>query len=660
MSMNTPIGNITQTTTPIKDFKELEEMQIEQYLLGIDSNVVGNGSKISLENLINSSISTDNGNVLEQGIDGKLYVETPENITGDLSDLSTTDKSSLVSAINEIFSNIRASKGYIDEGELLTDSEGLADVKNYAHSTFDLSKFTVVGSPVITDDGIASGFSASNYVTAPLTINPTNTYKIYLDIPFDSDISSGSGYYFRLENSVIELYNATDGTVQLYYRKSDGTKSRLFSMNKVANTTFNVFVEFNLANLSVLIGYKKSNETNYTINTFTISNYYTLTNNINIGPNLFGSIDLKQFSITVNGVEVFSGNKTGIDTIKPDNYTVVGTPTISADGIASGFSGSDYLTTLTFNPSTKAWTIINSFTTGASVTGSNQHFLGTSANSVSAKINTNGHPVVYLSSNGTSDDIGTITGTYTFLANTKYYVKIDFTGSKYILSYSLDGKTYTETGTAITSSTAVYANSTLYIGKTSTGYPFDGSIDLNAFKIYVDGNIKWQACLKIPYTESKTGSKIVDSFYRDRVSSVYEQYGSAPYYTLDEVNNNFTLPMGELYGFIEKAKGNLSVPAYGNQHIGVTIPSDTFTYTCPDDGYIYCNNIQVSIGGGFELSILRNGQSSLLISFGGSSVDSSVQIPFIYPVKNGDIVQTLLSTVSETYPILYFVPKEGV
>ena len=52
-----------------------------------------------------------------------------------------------------------------------------------------------------------------------------------------------------------------------------------------------------------------------------------------LGTNFTGSIDLKQFSITVGGQEVFSGNKTGIDTIKPDNYTVVGTPTISADGI---------------------------------------------------------------------------------------------------------------------------------------------------------------------------------------------------------------------------------------------------------------------------------------------------------------------------------------
>ena len=56
-----------------------------------------------------------------------------------------------------------------------------------------------------------------------------------------------------------------------------------------------------------------------------------------------GSIDLKQFSITVDGKEVFSGNKTGLDVIKPDNYTVVGSPVISDDGVASGFSASNRL-----------------------------------------------------------------------------------------------------------------------------------------------------------------------------------------------------------------------------------------------------------------------------------------------------------------------------
>ena len=84
----------------------------------------------------------------------------------DLSNLSSTGENRL-----------HALKGYEDAGELLTDTEGLADVKSYAHSTFDLSKFTVTGTPTITDDGIASGFSSSNYITVS-TFPTLNNYTI--------------------------------------------------------------------------------------------------------------------------------------------------------------------------------------------------------------------------------------------------------------------------------------------------------------------------------------------------------------------------------------------------------------------------------------------------------------------------------------------------
>ena len=62
----------------------------------------------------------------------------------------------------------------------------------------------------------------------------------------------------------------------------------------------------------------------------------------------------------------------------------------------------------------------------------------------------------------------------------------------------------------------------------------DNTIDLNAFKIYVDGNLVYQPCLKIPYTQSKTGSKIVDDVYRERVQDMYEQCGYTHYYTLGD------------------------------------------------------------------------------------------------------------------------------
>lgn len=71
MSMNTPIGSITQTTA-IKDFVELENIDTQQYLLGINNIATGDGSKIKLEKILEDSISADTGNTLEIGSDNKL------------------------------------------------------------------------------------------------------------------------------------------------------------------------------------------------------------------------------------------------------------------------------------------------------------------------------------------------------------------------------------------------------------------------------------------------------------------------------------------------------------------------------------------------------------------------------------------------------------
>ena len=59
------------------------------------------------------------------------------------------------------------------------------------------------------------------------------------------------------------------------------------------------------------------------------------------------------------------------------------------------------------------------------------------------------------------------------------------------------------------------------------------SFNLNSIKVYSNGNLIYQPCLKIPYTLSKTDSKIVDVAYRDRVQDLYEQTGEALFYTLD-------------------------------------------------------------------------------------------------------------------------------
>lgn len=286
---------------------------------------------------------------------------------------------------------IEAHKAYLADGDLLTDSQGLEDVKYYNKSSFDLSKFIVVGTPTITDDGIASGFSNSNYLAVnlssvlPATIdNVTITGEVtYISQAGISTIIGGSG-----NNNTPRVYFGNTGNLGFYLYDGSTTHQAAINFAGIIQNGDKVKFTVTFSNKNITASATINNGTPLATssNRTMAVNFTTALATLSIGH--FGSsysicsINLKQFSVTPNGQEVFSGNKTGVDT-----YTI----------------GSDTIT--------------------------------------------------------------------------------------------------------------------------------------------------------IPYKVSKTGSKIVDSSLRPEVEAVCEDQGYAPYYTLDETNGNFTLPMGEIYGYITRLEG---------------------------------------------------------------------------------------------------------
>lgn len=476
----------------------------------------------------------------------------------DVSDLTNTTLANKdLSNLSETGDNrLHALKSYKDEGELLTDAEGLADLTSSAYSTFDLSKFTVVGSPTITSDGIASGFSDSNYLTGNADFS-TN-FKIIIDKISYTNRSASTGIFRALGDNGA-YFNINQNWTQYLCYLNDETNSLSFSAPSGGNNNIQKVV-FEKAGTNVTITAYFDNNTTVTatqdVSTIDFTKFTNAT--FSVGTGMWSgldinTIDLKQFSITVDGVPVFSSNKTGIDTIKPDDYTVVGSPTISADGIASGFSDSNYLTTL-FRPQNSKWEYqvklkINDLTPFL------QFFLAQTAELQKPAFGFNGtKTTMYLTSNGTYYDIvNGHSGTNTFLINTDYWFKCGWNGTEYYIDYSTDGINYVRDNT-IVSTTPIYDNNNPIVIGTSISYYLRGSIDLNEVKFYVEGSLVYQPCLKIPYTFSKTGSKIVDSVYRDRVNDMYEQFGFSNYYTLSDID--YTLPQGELYGNIQQTLRN--------------------------------------------------------------------------------------------------------
>ena len=529
-----------------------------------------------------------------------------QNEIGDLSQLETTDKSSLVNALNEALSStlngadtdlsnltsngearLHALKCYEDAGELLTDQNGLAFIKKYARSTFDESKFVKVGSPNITEDGIASGFSSGNYLTKG-SFSYNN--KIEAEVEFSFIETPPNSSY----QGILSIYNLSNNSsqVQLIFAKNE----QRYAVNFVSYAT-TLYISTSTVPFVVGSKYKIIFGVDLINNNIYISSFKQdgiekltsiLTENITatITPTPFsakigcqsydplqsfnsGSIDLKQFSITVDGVPVFSGNKTGVDTIKPSNFTAITSGqdspfvnpdlpfsdnglTISADGIASGFSSSDYLykdISISSNSinikfvfiykssdAQQIWLKLTGTPTSNNLT--NLEF---------AKFGGTNNTYIRATINGTANTYLFAQNIFIGNANDSDIIELDLTLSL----TGASGKLYNLTQNTNTPISQPYTVQELsFTQVTIGGYGVVGSIDLNALKIYTDGNLVYQPCLKIPYTESKTGSKIVNSIYRDRVNDMAEQFGYAPYYTLSDTD--FTLPQGEVYGLIEK------------------------------------------------------------------------------------------------------------
>ena len=541
------VGALSNTTT-ISDLTSTAQQ--EALNSGINTTIVGQVST-------NASNITSINEVIPSNATSANQLVTTSTLTSSTTVLADKDLSNL--SINGE-ARLHALKGYKDNGELLTDAKGLEDVNYYAHSTFDKSKYTINGSPAITADGLANGFSSSNTVFATVAIADTSSYTFRGRYIYHSNVSTLKAIFSR-GSQQFGFYLNTNNSLQFITSSLIvGSGAQTYSSGDVID--YELSISSSAQSLKV---YK--NGTLVSDQSATASISFNHTSLLIGGNNWYGNayitneieIDLKYFSISENGKPVFSGNKTGMDVLKPDNYTVSGSPTISTDGVASGFSDTNYLMMPSYTCGVKPFTIEVKFNS-SQVQGHNNRIIQSTAN------NSTAGPILNLL---TTQKLGyyfssavALEPNYIIQNNKDYYVRVTYNSGTTTMYISEDGVNYTSIGTASgTITTDVTA--TMSIGKslTVTDRYFQGSIDLNALKIYVDGALIYQGCMKIPYNESKTGSKVVNAVYRDRVNDMTQQFGYAPYYTLDEGNKNFTLPFGELYGLIQKISNR---PDYTN------------------------------------------------------------------------------------------------
>lgn len=177
---------------------------------------------------------------------------------------------------------------------------------------------------------------------------------------------------------------------------------------------------------------------------------------------------------------------------KPGQFSVVGSPTLTDEGVVNGFSTSNYLLTpqvIDLSTAT-TWEVGMKLATGSTVSGEFDFFgCAQSEGNALGMLVYNGKWLFSIGKNGW---ISSTVGANTVLANTTYWVKMQFTGTNYIFSFSTDGETWIEDQN-VASTTKISAGTYGYIGRSSPwlSRSFNGSIDIKECYIKINGSLWW-------------------------------------------------------------------------------------------------------------------------------------------------------------------------
>ena len=356
--------------------------------------------------------------------------------------------------------------------------------------------YTVVGSPTI-ENGIASGFSASNYLELP-SLNSQGLKKIEFGFCLNNVGDKNYRQYFSMTG--LSLCISNGGGVGINY-----SGSSYYNWNTPPSTG-EVLIKsiLDIENSQLVISWTADGQT-YKTSTHQLSVPISVNSVMYIGKNgtnLIESINLNNSYIKINDAAWFGSSfskvkvKSGLA-----RYTVVGNPTIT-NGIASNFSNSNYLTLDTpINLSaTDEWELGFKIKTPAS--NINNKFLTfgtTNCKGILCYVYSTGRIWFTISTSGSSWTYDVDTG-YTVTTNTDYWIKysrkLNTSNNKYYyyIDVSTDGITYNNIYSLQNDSQIYLNNETIFIGTRGNDKSqyWRGTIYLNECYIKINGFYFWK------------------------------------------------------------------------------------------------------------------------------------------------------------------------
>lgn len=279
-----------------------------------------------------TEVDVDNQTI--QIVNGKLHANIDElgNKVNDLSDrvttLQTSKQDTLTAGTNiTIVDNVISATGggsgaAIDDSttssastwsssKINSEITTVANTKN--DNIFDIGKFTVVGTPTITDDGVASGFNKDNYIRINKSFDTSKPWSIKKKFTMPTTAcniigSNNTGFLIIVNYTYPQpILKVQLGKTANEWDITAGTGGS----GLVAGQEYYLILEYNLTNYKIKLSTDGINYTDYL--TVPSSNNILAPSYITIGTwSIYGASsnlveDLKYFAIIQDGVEVFSG-----------------------------------------------------------------------------------------------------------------------------------------------------------------------------------------------------------------------------------------------------------------------------------------------------------------------------------------------------------------
>ena len=627
------------------------------YTLYLDKDSAGNLASLSTINPLTgwkfSSITEQSakfdGGSLNRYTAGDLYKDTTvtETVEGTLDDYTYTTEEIApveVTADDEYDYSEFIPSTQFDNYEDSNKLYQLAANKRTYYKYGTEPNATVTGSFARIDNGVASGFSASNYLELPESFLPNGqSWEAVTKVNATSFLEWSCIFSLGYNNSSSSdkkgiSVNALNG--ELYISFANGGSNFTHTASNIAtlstNTDYWVKVEFTGNEYNLYLS--TSGEFEEPIYTYTSSvNFLTENVKSTIGTYIYGgaattqgywvgSIDFSQSYININGERWWSG----------DSYTKVGS--WIEDGIVSGFSSANYLSLPSLFDISKgqSWEVVFKFNTNSP--SAQQTFLGSAGSrGYNPRIRLREGVVNIMLTNSTSSaDVVSISGVTSVLANVDYWIKAEFTGSAYNLYLSTDGVIYNleatkETTAVFTASYQLSQIGYLYDSGSSAGYPFDGSIDFTQSYININGE-RWWNGIKAYESNSTDYDHYTEQFMMyspiTRDARIYfkqdlQQRDTGTYtFTLDKDSTAKLLFVGNGGPGCSSAKDSqwhYSTGGSGACFEGVVrLPADTYTLTIGTLGYagFATNNHYNSGGVASTASYLTNSAGVELIRVG--------------------------------------------